>query len=240
MITYSRKQALTLMGASCLAAATLWTPLGPRLGYGLQDLGTAAIRAGLWPDGALALHALTPISDDTSLQGWSLPRQSTLPQLGRYLGPFAQADGPIQFDPALPATARRAAISFDLHLFGSWDARHPRWGGAEGDSVIFGINGVPLWREMFQNWGQQTTHRHHAITIAGTTYGLTLVRLTQGQDYRARGTSFDQSWHVQIDAQGDAAPLHLQLRSSANDPKDEFFGLTNLRVYAALAPDQGA
>lgn len=233
-ISLRDRHKLGLVVLLCVVCLLGVTPLRMRALYLVQEGHTLAIRAGLVDYPALGLTDVRPAMQDdfagSDITGWSLQKRTVKQALGPMLGPFTKTDPVLVYAPALPAQADHAVITFDLHLFGSWDARHPRWGGADGDAMIFGINDQPLWQELFQNWGQQRSHRRNLATIGGARYGLTLVRTALRQDYRGWNKSFDESWHIRLEAEGDLTDMRLSLRSTANDPTDEWFGITNLAV----------
>lgn len=190
----------------------------------------ALINAGLVRSGQLSLVHLRPAYDVAPQQGWAPARPTVLPDLGQVLGPYTSQDGLITFDSTLPEQARAAVLTFDLVLFGSWDASNQPYGGVEGDGIVFGVNGVPFHRALFQNWGRDQGYRAARVTIGETDYALTLVRRSAWQDYRGTGAAFDSRWTLRLEATGHPAPLRLTLRSTANDLADEHFALAHLTV----------
>jgi hypothetical protein len=142
----------------------------------------------------------------------------------------SRADGTLTFDSAIPAGATEARIEFDMHLFGSWDGAHPVYGGAEGDGVMFTVNGTPISHELFQATNLSNTQRAATLEVDGTTYAMTLTRDATRNDYRGTGYGFDESWSVQIEATGNPGQMQLMMRNTTNDSTDEHFGIANMQV----------
>jgi hypothetical protein len=95
---------------------------------------------------------------------------------------------------------------------------------------LFSVNGHAISHELFQATSGNNTARTASVEIDGTTYALTMNRDRAASDYRGTGHSFDNSWKVSIEAQGDPGQLKLNLRNTANDSTDEHFGIANMQV----------
>jgi len=229
------RKALILAGLACAVLALSASPRARHEVAVLSNTAQAAlIHAGVMHLGQLAVSHVRPQArggDIAAAQDWWPTQSARLPATGPYIGPFGEKDGTILFAPDIPEAATEAVIALDLHLFGSWDARHAVYGGVEGDGIVFGINGVPFHRALFQNWGRSETYRSTRVQIGDTTYALGLVRNRAGQDYRGVGRPFDSTWSLRLEAEGHPAHLHLSLHGTANDPSDEFFALANVQVF---------